>query len=265
MKYSYGFIGCGNMGGAILSCVAEKHPNSKILAFDIFTEKSEGFAKKYKNVTAGKLDDVFNKCEYVFLGLKPQVLPDFLAKNIDKNRKYENTFVTMAAGTAIEKISAYFADGTKIIRIMPNIPVSVGQGMILYCHNAFVSDAEAEKFACAMTCTGIVSKIDENKIDAGSAVSGCGPAFVYMFIEALADGGVQCGLTRAQAMQFAAQTVLGSALQVLETGIHPGELKDRVCSPGGTTIAGVHALEENAFRFASSEAVIKAYEKTLKL
>lgn len=265
MKYSYGFVGCGNMGGAILSCLADMHPDEKILAYDISDDKSAGFAKAYENVSQGNLADVLNECDYVFLGLKPQVLPAFLNENIEKSRKYENTFVTMAAGTAIEKVSAYFSDGVKIIRIMPNIPVSVGQGTILFCHNGFVSEEQSKCFAKKMACTGLVIPVDEGRIDAGSAISGCGPAFVYMFIEALADGGVQCGLTREQATQLAAQTVMGSAKQVLESGVHPDELKDRVCSPGGTTIAGVHALEENAFRFASSEAVIRAYQKTLSL
>lgn len=265
MKYDYGFIGCGNMGGAILSCIAQKHPESAILAFDVDMQKSLAFSEKYSNVKAGSLDDALSDCGYVFLGLKPQVLPSFLEKNIDSGKKYECTFVSMAAGTSIEKIASYFAQGVKIIRIMPNIPVSVGQGVVLYCGNSAVSCEEMEIFGDIMTCTGLVCPIEESKIDAGSAVSGCGPAFAYMFIEALADGGVQCGLTRDQAMRFAAQMLLGSAKQVLETGIHPGELKDRVCSPGGTTIAGVHALEENSFRYAASQAVIAAYEKTLGL
>ena len=264
--YDYGFIGCGNMGGAILRALAGAQKENKAFVYDIDKNKADAFAESFENVTcADGVNAVFTSCRYVFLGLKPQVLPAFLEKNADKSVKYEATFVSMAAGTAVEKIAGFFGEGTKIIRIMPNIPVSVGQGVILYCGNEFVTDEIFADFAARMQCAGLVDKIDESKIDAASAISGCGPAFVYMFIEALADGGVQCGLTRQQALAYAAQTLAGSARQVLESGVNPEELKDRVCSPGGTTIAGVHALEENKFRFASAEAVIAAYEKTLAL
>lgn len=264
-KYDFGFIGCGNMGGAILGCIAENHPESAIAVYDLDDAKVKAFTDKHANVKAVCVDEMLNESAFVFLGLKPQVLPAFLASSVDKSASYDCVFVSMAAGTSIEKLEGFFADGVKIIRIMPNIPVSVGEGVILYSVNNAVSADETTFFTSKCACTGLVTPIDESKIDAASAISGCGPAFAYMFIEALADGGVQCGLTRAQSVQYAAQMLLGSAKNVLESGVHPDELKDRVCSPGGTTIAGVHALEENAFRFAASEAVIAAYEKTLKL
>ena len=152
-----------------------------------------------------------------------------------------------------------------VIRIMPNTPASIGKGMILYAQNNNVTKEETDIFVNDMSGAGVLDSIDEKLIDAASAVSGCGPAFVYMFIEALADGAVECGLPRQKAMLYAAQTVLGSAELVLKSGKHPGELKDAVCSPGGTTIAGVHALENGAFRANAINAVSDAYKKTLEL
>ncbi len=147
---------------------------------------------------------------------------------------------------------------------MPNMPATVGKGMILYC-TVGTTEEQTQGFTAALAHAGRLCAIPESRIDAASAVSGCGPAFVYLFIEALADGGVECGLPRAEALEFAAQTVLGAAETVLQTGKHPGELKDAVCSPGGTTIAGVHALEDGAFRSLCMDAVRAAYEKTLAL
>ena len=146
---------------------------------------------------------------------------------------------------------------------MPNTPASIGEGMILYTCGEGVTSQEQEAFLSAMSGAGRLTALPENLIDAGSAVSGCGPAFVDLFIEALADGGVACGLPRPAAMELAAQMVAGSARLVLESGRHPGELKDAVCSPGGTTIQGVRALEQRGFRGSVMEAVIAAYEKTV--
>ena len=137
--------------------------------------------------------------------------------------------------------------------------------MILYDANAWVSDECLDTFRNVLAAAGQLDRLDEEKIDAASALSGCGPAFVYLFAEALADGAVECGLSRDKAMLYAAQTLAGAAKLLLTSGKHPGELKDAVCSPGGTTIAGVHALEEGAFRASVMGAVNAAYEKTLKL
>jgi pyrroline-5-carboxylate reductase len=172
--------------------------------------------------------------------------------------------VSMAAGSSIELIQSLFGN-YPIIRIMPNTPAAIGMGMILYACSKEVTAAQEEAFLQAMSGAGRFLKIDEKLIDAGSAVSGCGPAFADLFIEALADGGVACGLPRAAALEYAAQMVLGSAKLVLESGKHPGELKDAVCSPGGTTIQGVRTLEEAGFRGAVMDAVIAAYERTLEL
>ena len=148
---------------------------------------------------------------------------------------------------------------------MPNTPCAVGRGLILYAKNACVSDDVLDAFLPGFAGAGALCPLAEDKIDAASAVSGCGPAFAYLFVEALADAGVECGLTRADAQKFAALMLEGSAKMVLETGRHPGELKDAVCSPGGTTIAGVRTLEESGFRSAAMNAVRAAYQRTLEL
>ena len=147
---------------------------------------------------------------------------------------------------------------------MPNTPAAIGEGMILYCAEG-VEPEEKTAFVDVMQAAGSFDELSESLIDAGSAVSGCGPAFVYPFIEAMADGAVACGLPRAKAQLYAAQTLVGAARLVLESGDHPGALKDAVCSPGGSTIQGVRALEQNGFRSAVMEAVIAAYEKTVAL
>ena len=181
-----------------------------------------------------------------------------------KGTLQDKCLLSIVAGMPIEKIAA-LSGAERIIRIMPNTPASVGEGMILYDYNDAVTADQLADFSNALSEAGRLDHLPEKSIDAASALSGCGPAFVDLFIEALADGGVACGLPRAKAMAYAEQTLLGTAKLLLETGKHPGVLKDAVCSPGGTTIAGVHALENGGFRAATINAVTAAYQKTLQL
>ena len=148
-----------------------------------------------------------------------------------------------------------------VIRIMPNTPVAVGEGMTQYCCNAQVSRQTVQEFLQDMRYSGHLDELEERLIDAASALSGCGPAYMYLFIEALADGAVACGIPRGKAMEYAAATMAGAAQMVLTTGLHPGALKDAVCSPGGSTIAGVRVLEQHGFRGAAMDCVAAAYEK----
>jgi pyrroline-5-carboxylate reductase len=166
--------------------------------------------------------------------------------------------VSMVAGVPIRKLQEELGEKLPVIRIMPNTPVAVGEGMILYSCSDEVREEETECFLQAMRHAGRFMKIEERLMEAGMAVSGCGPAFVDLFVEALSDAGVASGLSRKDATVLAAQMVLGSAKLILESGKHPGELKDAVCSPGGTTIQGVRKLEEKGFRSAVIEAVIAA-------
>ena len=259
-----GFIGTGNMGGA-LARAAAKGGNELLLA-----NRSPEKAQKLIDEIGGRLcsnAEVAQQADFIFLGVKPQMMADMLEeiKPVLMRRRDRFFLVSMAAALTIDKINEMAGGGHSVIRIMPNTPCAIGEGMILYSCGEGVGQAEEEVFLNAMAAAGRFSKLPEKLIDAGSSVAGCGPAFVDLFVEALADGGVACGLPRAQAMEFAAQMVMGSAKLILESGKHPGKLKDEVCSPGGTTIQGVRALENGGFRSAVMEAVIAAYEKNFKL
>ncbi len=262
----YGFIGCGNMGGALAVSVAKAVGGENVYGSDFDMSKVEVLSAEY-GINVSSNEFIAQSCDYIYLGAKPQALLSELLpsmKNILDSRSNDFCLVSMAAGISIEKIEAMVGK-RPIIRIMPNTPAAVGSGMVLYSPNSYTSQEQVECFVKAMHMSGELDNIPEKLIDAASAVSGCGPAFVYLFIEALADGGVNCGLPRDKAMLYAAQTVKGAADTVLATGKHPGALKDAVCSPGGTTIEGVRALENGGFRANAMEAVIAAYEKTLKL
>ena len=265
MTYNFGFIGAGNMGGALLTAAAKNNSSLKISVFDTFSEKAAAFADKYDNVTFTDLSTVIKESEYVFIGVKPQMTAELFADIAPMFSECSPVLISMLAGTSIEKLCTLSGKDMPVIRIMPNTPASIGEGVILYCSNDSVTNEQVDFFVSAMSGAGLLDKIPEDKIDAASAVSGCGPAFCYMFIEALADGAVECGIPRDKAMKYAAKMLSGSADMVLETGIHPGALKDAVCSPGGTTIAGVHALEDGAFRSAVMNAVTSAYKRTLEL
>jgi pyrroline-5-carboxylate reductase len=257
----YGFIGCGNMGSALLKalCLSTKD----IIVSDHLPEKAEALSREF-NVKSGTNSDVVLNAERVFLAVKPQMLDivlNSLKKEFDEKKPL---IISMAAGVRIEKIQGILGENYPVIRIMPNTPVSVGKGLIMYDHKN-VQENDVNDFVYDMRGAGILDKTEERLIDAGTAVSGCGPAYMYMFIEALADGGVAAGLPREKAILYAAATMEGAARLLLESGKHPGELKDAVCSPGGSTIMGVKALEENGLRSSAMLAVQKAYERNKEL
>lgn len=259
-----GFIGTGNMGGALARAAVNSIGAQDVILYDRDTNKAQALADEL-GCEAGEMATLLTDCRYLFLGVKPNIMP-VLMQEISpalERRNDRYVLVSMAAGTSMEQIESCAGISCPIIRIMPNTPAAIGEGMILYDYNQNVSDDEVDGFLEILRKAGRLTHLKETLIDAGSAVSGCGPAFVDLFIEALADGGVACGLSRKDAMEFAAAMVAGSARMVLESGKHPGELKDAVCSPGGTTIQGVRVLEETGFRGAVMDAVIAAYEKTI--
>lgn len=261
-----GFIGAGNMGGAIAVAAAKSSAGAEIYIADYCREKAESLAQEI-GAAAADNDLVVAECDVVFLGVKPQVLGAVIdgLKSALSRKKGSTVFVSMAAGVTMEKIRKGLGKDAKVIRIMPNTPVSVGAGMVLYDCGENVTAEEESMFLQIMEKAGKLDKLPEKLIDAGSAVSGCGPAFVYLFAEALADGGVACGLPRDKARQYAAQMIYGAADLLRQSEKCPGELKDAVCSPGGSTICGVLALEENGFRGAVMDAVMSAYERTKEL
>lgn len=265
MMATFGFIGTGNMAGAIIKAINSTGINDMLFA-DKFTEKAQELAK----LTGGRVSDnqtIANTADIIFFGVKPQMLKGMTEeiKEALYSRKSDCMIVSMAAGASIASIEAMLEKKLPVIRIMPNTPVEVNKGVILYSTNELVTDSEEKLFVDSMKNAGLIDKIDEKLIDAASAVSGCGPAFCYMFMEALADGGVLSGLPRDKALLYAARTLAGAAELLEKSGKHPGVLKDNVCSPGGSTIEGVKKLEDNGFRAGIIEAVEASYKKTLEL
>lgn len=265
MKERYGFIGCGNMGAALARAAARTLDGEQLLLANRTAEKAEALAREL-GAQAVSNETVAGTADVIFLGVKPQMMGALLQSlsGVLAARKDRFVLVTMAAGLSIARIREMAGSDYPVIRIMPNTPVSVGAGMVLYASEGVGAEA-LEQFLGTMRAAGRFDQVAESLMDAGSALSGCGPAFVYLFLEALADGAVACGLPRVKAQEYAAQTLLGSARLALESGSHTGALKDAVCSPGGTTIAGVRALERSGFRSAAMEAVIAAYERTKAL
>ena len=265
MDKTFGFIGTGNMGGALAKAAA-KTLGSAVVLSNKTQAKAEALAETLGCQSAEVLQ-VAQQCDYIFLGVKPQIMPSLLAQlqDILAHRTAGFVLVSMAAGLTIEKIRAMAGGDYPVIRIMPNTPVAVGEGVILYDCSENVTEKMLADFCSGMQHSGSLVPLPEKLMDAGSAVSGCGPAFVCMFLEAMADGGVACGLPRQQALDLAAQTLLGTAKLVQQTGQHPGALKDAVCSPGGSTIAGVAALEQGGFRATVMDAVRDAFHRTQEL
>lgn len=260
-----GFIGIGNMGGALAKAAAKKVPGKEILVSSKRWEHARDFAQEHQLV-ASTNESVARESKFVILGVKPQYMEEVLGglKPILEVRT-DAILVTMAAGLTMDNIASMLGGGYPIIRIMPNTPAGVGQGLIVYDANDRVNQADLNEFLDLMEGAGLFDRLPEHLIDAASAVAGCSPAFYCQILEAMADGGVACGLPRDKAQLYAAQMLLGSARLLLESRDHPGLLKDRVCSPGGSTIAGVRALESRAFRGAVMEAVEAAYQKTVAL
>ena len=278
MKKIIACIGSGNMGSALMRGIARAIDGADIGFADADIEKAKSAAEFGARVYASN-EEAAEKGDYIFLAVKPQVLGSVLAEiaPVVRERYSEGNapvLVSMAAGWSIQKIAARVSwvpfvslprVATQIARIMPNTPALISKGITTL---AFSPEVPAEKRAeleAMLGGTGTVDVVSEHLLEAATGVSGCGPAFAYMFIEALADGGVLAGLPRDKALIHAASTVLGSAAMVLETGKHPGELKDMVCSPGGATIAGVAALENGAFRSAVIKAVGASGRRALKL
>ena len=245
-----GFIGTGNMGGALAHAAAQSPAPAELLLSNRTPEKAQALAQQL-GATVSDNETIARTCDYIFLGVKPQMMADLL--------------VSMAAGLTLQRLREMAGLSCPILRIMPNTACAVGAGLTLYVPSPEVTEEQLSAFLTLMSASGRLEPLEERLIDAGSAVAGCGGAFVSLFLEALADGAVTCGLPRDKARRYAAQMVLGTAQLALQSGQHTAAMKDAVCSPGGTTIAGVRALERGGFRSAAMEAVIAAYEKTLAL
>jgi pyrroline-5-carboxylate reductase len=263
MLFKAGFIGCGNMGGALARAAARAVGGVNIAVYDMDDSKTALLCTECSTLSV-EPEELIANSEFIFLGIKPQFMFEAINPLVEKINSSKCVVVTMAAGLEITYYEEVLGIKRPIIRIMPNTPCSVGYGVILYAFNDLVTISAVESFKMLMSEAGLLDRLTEKLIDAGSAVSGCGPAFAFIFAEALADAGVECGLPRDKALKYAAQMLKGSAELLLQNG-NPGVLKDNVCSPGGTTIAGVHALEDAGFRAAAMNAVVAAYKRTLEL
>ena len=276
MSYTFGFIGVGNMGGALARAACRWRPE-QVVVTNRTLDKAAALAEELDCDLAMNNETVARDAKFIFLGVKPHVVGQIVPWNFPflmaawklapvlAARGDRYVLVSMAAGLTIGRLVEMLGFRAPVLRIMPNTPVAIGQGMVLYTACPGVQPAELEEFCDKMAGAGRLDAIDEALMDAASAVAGCGPAFVYQFLEALADGGVACGLPRKKAIEYAAQTLAGAAGMVLESGKHPGLLKDEVCSPGGSTIAGVRVLEQGALRAAAMNAVIASCEKNREL
>lgn len=259
-----GFIGCGNMGSALASAIS-RVKGTNVYIYDINTEKSKEVANRI-GAEIMPAEKIASSVDFLFLAVKPNMARatlEALSEPLSKARAL--TVVSMLAGVKLESLLDMVPKGVGVIRIMPNTSVAIGKGVTAYAVSEGVGADREAAFLEIMSKTGLVDKLPESQIDAESALAGSGPAFAYMFIEALADGAVAAGLPRERAQLYAATMLEGAARTLLESGEHPGSLKDKVCSPGGSTIEGVMTLEASGFRSAVSEAVVKTCEKAKRL
>lgn len=257
----YGFLGCGNMGGAIARALSLK---TKDIAVSDRSGKAKLLAQEL-GVTYSDNASIAENCDRIFLAVKPHMMRDMLLPLKDTLAKRKPLLITMAAGLEIRQIEEFAGTHLPVIRIMPNTPTSVGKGVIPYCTNDLVMEEMKADWLADMACCGLLDALEERLMNAASALSGSGPAYLYLMLEAMADGGVACGLPRAKAMDYAAMTMAGAAEIYLSTHQHPGALKDAVCSPGGSTIAGVRVFEERGFRGAAMDCVCAAFAKNKEL
>lgn len=268
--HAIAFLGTGNMGGALARAACRGTDPASVLLTNRTYSKAAALAEELGCTAVHSNCEAVAQARILMLGVKPQMMAGLLdeIKPVIKAslaRGEEKIVVSMAAGLPISfYLSALDCPELPFLRIMPNTPAAVGQGMTLV--SSCNATAEAlDEFEALFHAAGRFDRISEAQMDAAGVVAGCTPAFACLFMEALADGGVRAGLTRRQAQEYAAQAVLGTAALLLESGKHPGVLKDEVCSPGGSTIAGVEMLEAGSFRYAAMEAVTAAVKRSMDL
>lgn len=259
-----GFIGAGNMGGAMIEGIASRGNDITLHVYDLDPSKTDGL--KGKNITiTSSAKEICNQSKYIVLAVKPQYYPDVF-NQIKDHLTHEHVLITIAPGYSIAKVKSYLGDTIKIVRAMPNTPALVGEGMTGYCFlDVEISTEEHDVVKNLFSCFGKSVRIVESNMEAIIATSGSSPAYAYLFIEAMADAAVSFGLPRADSYMLAAQALKGAAQMVLETKKHPAQLKDDVCSPGGTTIQAILKLEETQFRNSIIKAMTANYDKAMSM
>lgn len=266
MNKTIGFIGCGNMGVAMIGGIIKANivSPSNIIVGDLNVKSLEEAKAKYGiNITTDN-NEVARTSDILILAVKPNLYP-VVINQIKTQVKEEVIIVTIAAGKDIKGTEESFGKKLKVVRVMPNTPALVGEGMSAICPNEIITKEEVEEIVTIFESFGKAEIVSEKLMDVVTAVSGSAPAYVYMFIEAMADAAVLDGMPRNQAYKFAAQAVLGASKMVLDTGMHPGALKDMVCSPGGTTIEAVATLEEKGLRTAVISAMRACTKKSIDM
>lgn len=262
-----GFLGAGNMGEAMIRGLlsAKLRPPEQIVVFDAAPGRGEELRHRFGIVAARSLGDLLRACDMVVVAVKPQVLSSVLS-GISGDAARGKTFVSIVAGAKIALFEKALGDGARVVRTMPNTPAQVGMGSTGIYFPPDIDAATRQEVLALFSSFGTVAEMPrEELLDAVTALSGSGPAFAFLFLEALADGAVRAGMGRAEASLLAASTLEGAARMVRETGKHPAELKDMVMSPGGTTAAGVAALERGAFRATVMDAVLSAWQRCREL
>lgn len=258
------FLGTGHMGGALVRAACRSIGPDQVVVANRTQSKAEQLAAETGCCVAESNCQAVRKAKYIFLGVKPHLVQNLLAE-VGPELTQGQVLVSMAAGLTTDTLAHWAPEGFPILRLMPNTPCAIGKGMSALCAAPDVSEEHWTAVEAILEASGLVQRMDEGLMDAFSAVAGCGPAFIYLFLEAMADGGVLAGLPRQQAMTYAAQCMVGAASMMLESGEHPGVLKDAVCSPGGSTIEGVAALERHGFRAGVIDAVEMAWRKNQAL
>ena len=258
---TFGFIGVGNMGKAMLNGLLRVYNANQIMVTDASESKRLAVSKETGVMFSETNIELANSVKYIILAVKPQCYNEVI-KSINNVVTKDKIIISLAPGITSETIRAKFDADVRVVRCMPNTPALIGEGMTGVAYNPKEFDLEEmDVISKFFSSFGNFRIVDEKLLNTVTCVSGSSPAYVYMFIEALADSAVKYGMSREDAIEFAAMTVKGAADMVLTTKEHPAVLKDRVCSPAGTTIAGVSALEENGFRHAVIAATDKCYEK----
>lgn len=266
MTEKIGVIGAGKIGSAIARGVihAGLVAKEQVMTSDISESLRDSAARDLGIRTTASNLDLCDFADIVILAVKPQAV-DAVSREIARRLGASKLLVSVAAGVPLARIEAQMEPAARVVRVMPNLPCVVGVGAAGYAGGAHATTADLEKVGAILNSFGIGMAVEEKCLDAVTGLSGSGPAYVFLFIEALADGGVQVGLTREVAVKLAMQTVYGAARLALESAKHLGELKDEVASPGGTTIAGIYALEQNAFRGTVMDAVVSATKRSREL
>ena len=265
-KLNIGFIGAGKMASALAGGFVRKEQigPDQLMASDPYAASRDDFASFTGGKTTEHNHEVTSFADIVFLAVKPDRYVEAL-QSIHAYWRESQCLISIVAGVSTEQLAFYLPAGGRVIRVMPNTPAMVGSSASALCLGEFATDEDRQRSLALMSAVGTADVVTEKMMDAVTGLSGSGPAYVYQFIEALSDGAVAAGLSRDLATKLAAQTVLGGARMVQETGLHPGILKDMVVSPGGTTIEGLHALEKGALRATVMDAVRSAASKSRKL